>query len=85
MKRRSAVLLSALLVLLGSCFDVYGSELMQGGPEGYVFYYGLESMQSDGSNRKKLCPLRRSAVSFLEKIPLSSIAKIKGCMDIATT
>lgn len=54
MKRRSIVLLSALPVLLGSCFDVYGSELMQGGPEGYVFYYGLESMQSDGSNKKKL-------------------------------
>lgn len=54
MKRRSIVLLSALPILLGSCFDVYGSELMQGGPEGYVFYYGLESMQSDGGNRKKL-------------------------------
>ena len=46
--------MSTLPVLLGSCFDVYGSELMQGGPEGYVFYYGLESMQSDGGNRKKL-------------------------------
>ena len=65
-----------LPVLLGSCFDVYGSELMQGGPEGYVFYYGLESMQSDGGNRKKLlesiyllvmliCLSRRKAVSFL--------------------
>ena len=54
MKRRSILLLSTLPVLLGSCFDVYGSELMQGGPEGYVFYYGLESMQSDGGNRKKL-------------------------------
>lgn len=76
MKRRSILLLSTLPVLLGSCFDVYGSELMQGGPEGYVFYYGLESIQSDGGNKKKLLesiylpgyadlPLRRKAVSFL--------------------
>ena len=54
MKRRSVVLLSALPVLLGSCLDIYGSELLQGGPEGYVFYYGLESMQSDGGNQKRV-------------------------------
>ena len=53
-KRKILVLSGSILPILSSCLYSFGSQYQQGAPEGYVFYYGLESMLSDGSQNKML-------------------------------
>ena len=53
-KRKIIVLAGSILPMLSSCLYSYGSQYQQGAPEGYIFYYGLESMLSDGSQNKML-------------------------------
>ena len=53
-KYKILVLAGSIPLMLSSCLYSYGSQDQQGAPEGDVFYYGLESMLSDGSQRKML-------------------------------
>lgn len=53
-KRKILVLSGSIFPMLSSCLYSYSPQYKQGAPEGYVFYYGLESMLSDGSQEKML-------------------------------